>query len=574
MPRLNGPPRSVLREVLAQSRRSFVFAGFFSLLINVLLLVPSMYMLAIYGRVLTSGSESTLWMLTLIALFLIVAMGALEWVRSQILIATSTRIDRALGAHVFDATFRESPTNGSRGGTQPLTDVQQLRQFLAGQGLVAFFDAPWSPIYVALLFAFHPWFGVLAALSVMVLLMLAVATELATRGDLHDANVQFIDTKQFTQGHLRNAEVIAGLGMLPPLQARWQRMQDTMLALQARASVRGGLISAVTRTFRIAVQSAILGVGAYLTIEREITAGHIFAGSLVLARALAPLDQLIGGWRGFAIARESYRRLRELLERNAGRPPPMALPPPSGRITAESLIVTPPGGVEPIIKGIGFGIAAGELIALIGPSGSGKSTLARTLLGLRPVLRGAVRYDGADVQQWDRAALGAHVGYLPQDVELLDGTVSDNVARFGEVDAAKVIDAARRAGIHDLILKLPQGYDTVIGSGGMMLSAGQQQRLGIARALYGLPAIVVLDEPNSNLDQAGEHALLEALRQLKGLQRTVIVVTHRNNVLEIADKVLMLVEGRIVLYAPREEARAEIKRRQQSANVSILRPLP
>lgn len=573
---MNGPPRSVLREVLAQSRRSFVFAGFFSLLINVLLLVPSMYMLAIYGRVLTSGSESTLWMLTLIALFLIAVMGALEWVRSQILIATGTRIDSALGARVFDAIFRQSLSNGSRGsGTQPLTDVQQLRQFLTGQGLLAFFDAPWSPIYVALLFAFHPWFGAVAAVSVVVLLVLAIGNELATRGDLRDANLQFIDTTRFTQGHLRNAEVIAGLGMLPPLQARWQRMQDTMLALQARASVRGGLIGAVTRTYRIAVQSAILGLGAYLTIEREITAGHIFAGSLVLSRALAPLDQLIGGWRGFANARESYRRLHELLERNGESAPTMALPPPTGRITVENLIVTPSGSMEPIIKGIGFGIDAGELIALIGPSGSGKSTLARTLLGLRPVLKGTVRYDGANVQHWDRAALGAHVGYLPQDVELLDGTVSDNIARFGEVDAEKVIDAARRAGIHDLILKLPQGYDTVIGSGGTMLSAGQQQRLGIARALYGLPAIIVLDEANSNLDQAGEQALLETLRQLKELRRTLIVVTHRNNVIEIADKVLMLVEGRIALYAPREEARAELRRRQQqSATVSVLRPLP
>jgi ATP-binding cassette subfamily C protein EexD len=471
--------------------------------------------------------------------------------------------------------FRQALSANARiGGQQALTDAQQLRQFLTGPGLFAFFDAPWAPIYIALLFAFHPWFGWVAMVSVVVLLVLATTNERVTGQDLHEANQRFLEASQFAQANLRNAEVIAGLGMLSRLRDRWVGIQESMLASQSRASTRAALIASLTRTFRIAVQSLVLGLGAYLTIEREVTAGHIFAASLVLGRALAPLDQMIASWRGFAAAREGYRRLSDLLTQHPAPAEPMPLPSPQGRVSVESLVIATPNAAEPIIKGVSIEIEPGELIAVIGPSGSGKSTLARALLGLRPATRGAVRLDGADVQQWDRTLLGTHVGYLPQDVELLDGTVGENIARFTDVDPDKVIAAATLAGIHDFVLRLAQGYDTRLGNGATQLSAGQLQRLGIARALYGLPSLVVLDEPNSNLDQAGDQALLSALEQLRSARRTVVIVTHRSNVLEIADRVLMLFDGRVAFYLPREEARAELRRRQsQMSNVSKLRPL-
>lgn len=553
--------RNELRAALRLCRGSFLFAGFFSLLVNLLMLVPSIYMLAVYDRVLASGSESTLLMLTIIAVFLFLVLGGLEWVRSQILVTTSTRLDRAVAPRVLELTFMQALASGrTLTSVQPLTDVQALRQFLTGSGLFAFFDAPWAPIYVVLLYLFHPWCGIAAAVSVVVLALLAVCGELATRDLLQRANQQFIDSSQFTQRNLRNAEVIESLGMLPRVRERWQQMQENVLGLQARASTRAGVINMLSRTFRITVQSLILGLGAYLAIHKEITPGLMVAASILLGRALAPIDHMIGSWRGFVGARESYQRLNALVSASPDAAETMPLPPPKGRIDIESLVVIPPGASAPVLSGIHVGFDAPSLVAVIGPSGSGKSTFARALLGLCPAVKGCVRLDGADIRQWDRAALGPHIGYLPQDVELLDGTVAENIARFGEVDSGKVIEAAKLAGMHELILKLPHGYETFLVSGGNVLSAGQQQRVGIARALYGAPRIVVLDEPNSNLDQAGESALIATLQKLRRKQRTVIVVTHRANVLNIADRVLMLVDGRMVLFGSREEARAALAR--------------
>jgi ATP-binding cassette, subfamily C, bacterial EexD len=552
------PAAPGLGAALAVCRTSFLTAGFFSLFINLLLLVPVIYMLQVYDRVLASSSESTLYMLTLITVFLFLVMGGLEWVRSQILVATGTRLDHLLGGRVFDSVFTQTlATGGKIASAQPLGDLLQLRQFLTGPGLFAFFDAPWLPIYIAVMFLFHPWFGVVAIISAAVLLALAVWNELATRDDLKEANRQSLESSNHTQRNLRNAEAIEAMGMLPRMRARWQEKQDILLSMQARASRKGGLITAASKTFRLTIQSLALGLGAYLAIRREITPGIVIAGSILLGRALAPLDMLINTWRGFLSARESYARLDTLLRAIPLREPPMPLPVPQGVLSLEKLVVTPPGAPAAVIKGVSLVVEPGTMLAVIGPSAAGKSTLVRAMLGLYPPTMGTVRLDGAELDQWAREALGEHVGYLPQDVELLDGTIGENIARFGVVDADKVVAAAQTAGVHPMILRQPQGYDTrVIGNA---LSAGQRQRIGLARALYGDPKVIVLDEPNSNLDREGDAALASALVELKRAGRTLVVVTHRDNVLHQADNVLLLVDGQMAAFGPRDKVLASLQ---------------
>ncbi|MES2718828.1 MAG: type I secretion system permease/ATPase [Pseudomonadota bacterium] len=553
---------SAVGQALDACRSSFVAAGFFSLFVNLLLLLPALYMLQVYDRVLTSGSESTLLMLTLIAVFLFMVMGGLEWVRAQILIVASTRLDELLGGKVFDSVFQQTLASGGKVATaQPLADLIQLRQFLTGPGLFAFFDAPWLPLYIAVMFLFHPVFGVVAVLSACVLMGLAIWNEMSTRADLKEANIRALASSNHTERSLRSVEAIEAMGMLPRLRLRWGARQREMLALQARASRRGGLISAVSKTFRISIQTLILGLGAWLAIRHEISSGAVIAGSILLGRALAPLDLMIGSWRGFLSAREAYRRLDRQLSGLPDHAAPMSLPTPKGELSVEKLVVRPPGAELPIIKGISLLVEPGSQLAILGPSAAGKSTLARALLGLYPPLSGTVRLDGAEITQWDREALGRHIGYLPQDVELLDGTASENIARFGEVDPARVVAAAEAAGVHQMILRLPEGYGTQLV--GNVLSAGQRQRIGLARALYGDPQLIVLDEPNSNLDQDGEAALAKTLADLKHAGRTVVVVTHRRNILNLADKILLMGEGQIAIYGARDKVLAAL---QQAAD--------
>lgn len=554
-------PDSLLRQALHACRVSFATAGFFSLFINLLLLVPSIYMLQVYDRVLSSSSESTLLMLTLITVFLFIVMGGLEWLRSQVLVVASQRFDSLLSSRVFDALFVQTlSTAGKVSSAQPLGDLLQLRQFLTGPGLFAFFDAPWLPIYIAVMFVFHPYFGIVAILSAMVLLSLAIWNEVSTRDDIQQANKQSAEAGNQTQRNLRNAEVIEAMGMLPRLRERWQARQAAMMELQNRASRQAGLIQAISRTFRITIQSLALGLGAYLAIRHEISPGSVIAGSILLGRALAPLDLVINTWRGFLTARDAYRRLDQLLYALPAMPAPMPLPEPTGELTIDSLIVVPPGAPGPVLKGISLRVEAGNHLAVIGPSAAGKSTLARAILGIYRPAKGSVRIDGAELPQWNREELGHYIGYLPQDVELLDGTVSENIARFGEISAEDVVAAAQAAGVHEMILHLPQGYDTVIS--GNALSAGQRQRLALARALYRKPPLIVLDEPNSNLDQDGDAALQETLADLKREGRTVVVITHRQNVLNHVDHILLLVEGQIAVYGARDKVLAALQQQQ------------
>lgn len=498
-------------------------------------------------------------------LFLFIVMGGLEWVRTQILIVTSTRLDVLLAGRVFDAVFALTLASGGRvSSAQPLSDLLQIRQFLTGPGLFAFFDAPWFPLYLGVMFLFHPLFGAVGLISAFVLAGLAFWNEAATREHLQEANRHAIESNQFTERNLRNAEVIEAMGMLPSLRTRWQDKQTLLLALQNQASTKGGLITVLAKIYRLTIQSLILGLGAYLAIHREITPGLVIAGSILLGRALAPLDLMINAWRGFLQARASYQRLDDLLEAIPSREPPMPLPAPQGAIHLENAFVQPLGAAAPVLKGINLAIEPGSPVGVIGPSASGKSTLVRAILGIYPTLKGAIRLDGAETTQWDREALGRYIGYLPQDVELLDGSISENIARFGTIEPDRVVAAARAAGIHDMIVRLPEGYDTKIIGHGYILSAGQRQRLGLARAVFGEPKVVILDEPNSNLDQDGENALLAALAELKRSGCTVIVITHRKKLLSQVDRIVLLVDGEVALSGTRDQVLASLQSRPAS----------
>ncbi len=554
-------PASELAQAIRHCRQSFTSAAIFSFFINVLMLVPSLYMLQVYDRVLGSNSTSTLLMLTLLVVVLFIALGALEWIRSQILIRVSARFDLLLNERLYRVLFRQALVSGGKSSAQPLSDLLALRQFLTGNGLFAFFDAPWVPIYVALLFLFHSSFGIVAVISAVLLILLAIWNEKATHDDLEQANRVSVESANITSRNLRNAEIVHALGMLPALLLRWKEKQQNLIILQAQASNKAGLIAALSKTYRLTIQSLILGLGAWLAIDRQITPGLMIGGSILLGRALAPIDLMIGSWKQFLTARTAYERLNTLLAQFPPEAERMPLPAPKGALRAEQAVVVPPGSRTAVVKGVNFAIDPGVFVALIGPSASGKSTLARALLGIWPTANGAIRFDGAEVAQWDRALIGPYVGYLPQDIELFDGTIADNIARFGELDSEKVVAAAKATGVHDMILHLPQGYDTEIGSTGGVLSAGQRQRIGLARALYGDPVLVVLDEPNSNLDEQGEIALGQALAGLKQRGCTVIVITHRMGVLGLTDRIMILNDGLLVMDGPRDEVLAKLQQR-------------
>ena len=537
----------------------FIYAGLFSAAVNLLMLVPVIYMLQVYDRVVSSGSYSTLAMLTLLMVALTAALGGFEWVRSMILIAASNRIEKNLRRRVSDATFKRALlTGGAVSNSQPLSDLSSLRQFLTGNGLFAFFDAPWFPIYVFVMFMFHPLFGYAAIFAGIVMVALAYTTEKVTSKKLQDANSQSNWINNQVNGTLKNSEVIAAMGMADDLRHRQEKRFDQVLTLQTDASRSAGLLQSLSKTFRMVMQSLLLGLGALLALRQEISPGMMIAGSLLLGRALAPIDMLVGTWKGFTLARGQYDRLGQLLNQIPKDADTMSLPAPTGKLSAEQVMVVPPGSKNIVVRGVNMELNAGEALGIVGPSASGKSCLARALLGIWPTYSGKVRLDGADIFAWDRTELGPYIGYLPQDIELFDGSISENICRFGDVDPDKVVEAAITAGVHDLILHLPQGYDTVIGGSGGILSGGQRQRIGLARAIYGSPKYLVLDEPNSNLDDQGERELVEAIRRIKSEGATVIIITHRTMVLQCVDKILVMRDGAASHFGPRDQVLAAL----------------
>lgn len=550
-----------LAQALKSCRSSFLMVGFFSMCINLLMLVPSIYMLQVYDRVITSGSEVTLLMITLIMTLMLVTIGVLEWVRSRILVRVSNNLDMQLNQKVFNTSFKRALYTGNNGNSsQSLQDLTGLRQFMTGNGLFAFFDAPWIPIYLFVMFAFHAWFGWIAVASALLLSVLAVINEYATRGGLQKANEEVTIANLSIRQTMANAEVIQSMGMLDNLRHNWLETQYKVLSWQTNASERACIITPISKTLRMLIQSLILGVGAYLAINNQITPGLMIAGSILLGRALAPIDQMIGAWKGFIAARGQYSRLSKALEGAPEQDQSMSLPKPQGNIVLDGVVMAPPGSRVPTLKGISFSVSAGEVIGVLGPSAAGKSTLARGLLGIWPTMNGKVRLDGADIFAWNRTELGPSIGYLPQDIELFAGSVSENIARFGEIDAQKVVAAAQESGVHELVLGLSDGYDTVIGAQGANLSAGQRQRIGLARALYDQPNLIVLDEPNSNLDERGEMALAHAIHGLKARGATVFIITHRPNILAVVDKLIVLNAGVLQGFGPRDEVLASLKK--------------
>ncbi|MEM7504088.1 MAG: type I secretion system permease/ATPase [Pseudomonadota bacterium] len=551
---------SDLQHALLDARSSFYAAGAFSLAINFLMLVPTVYMLQLYDRVVPTGNSTTLVMLTFIVLFLFAVTGVLDWTRSQVLVRTGTRIEVLLRERLFQASFRLALARSSKNASsQPIDDFRNFRQFIAGPGVTAIFDAPCMPLYVAVMFLLHPWFGWAAVATAVVLVGIAVTNELATRAFIDKANRAANAGRGTLINTLDNAEVIESMGMSPKLYERWSHNADKVLALQSSAAGRGAMLAALSRHARMAAQSLVLGLGAYLAIANEISAGLMIAGSILLGRALSPIDVLVTNWKGFVNARAEYRRLNEVLAAHPETEARIELPVPRGALKAERAVIAPPGAFTPIIKNVSFRIDEGDTVGIIGPSGSGKSSLIRGLLGIWGCRSGCLRLDGGDVSQWNREQLGRAVGYLPQDIALFDGTVSENIARFDEVDSEAVVEAARLAGVHEMILALPEGYETRIGAGGCALSGGQRQRIGLARALYGKPALVVLDEPNSNLDEAGDAALHRALAGLRERGVTVLIVTHRPSVLRDLRKALVLQDGTVTAFGPTREVLAELR---------------
>jgi|ThiBiot_300_biof_2_1041535.scaffolds.fasta_scaffold00588_16 ATP-binding cassette subfamily C exporter for protease/lipase len=555
-------PRTEIAHTLAAFKQVLIEVAIFSAIINFLLLVPALYMLQVYDRVLVSRNEATLLMLTLMAVGAYLLMSALELVRTFVLVRIGAQFDMKLNKRVYTASFEQNLKSAGGNAGQSLQDLTNIRQFLTSQGLFAFLDAPWFPVHLFVIFLFSPLLGSFALGGIIVLVALAFVNEMISKKPLADASTMAIASSNLASSNLRNAEVIAAMGMLPNLTSRWLRLHGRFLQLQAEASEKAGIIAAVTKFVRISMQSLILGLGAMLVLQGKITPGVMIVASILMGRALSPVEQLIAGWKNWSSTRSAYERLSTLLEANPPHETRMSLPKPLGELEVEMVTAAPPGATRVVLKNLKFRIEPGDVLGIMGPSGAGKSTLARLLVGIWPSMAGKVRLDKADIYQWNKDELGPHVGYLPQDVELFAGSVSENIARFGEVDAEKVVLAAKRAGVHEMILRLPQGYDSLLGEDGTGLSGGQKQRLGLARALYGDPSLIVLDEPNSNLDEAGELALLAAINDLRNRHKTTVIVTHRRSILETATKLLYLREG-ATIFGSKEQVKRELARLSQ-----------
>jgi ATP-binding cassette, subfamily C, bacterial len=533
-------------------RGGFVVVIIFSFFINLLAFVGPLYMLQIYDRVITSRNETTLFVLTLIAAFLLIINAILEKTRSAVLIRLGILFSSKMRSPLFDAVLKGKMRQPNGGYMQCLRDLDSLREFMTGAGLLSFFDAPWVPIFVAGCTILHPAYGAIAAVGAVLIFGFALANEFLTRKKLKESSTSQVIAASYAADTFRNAEVIQAMGMLKGLRDRWLSKQHDGLRLQARASDRAGWLVSASKFVRGFLQISILGAGAYLSIHRESTPGAMIAASIIMGRALAPVEMAVANWKGFLAARSAYDRIRNLFGLIPAANQKMELPRPKGAILVDNLVAAPPGNSQAVLRGITFAIQPGEILGVVGASAAGKSSLARVLVGVWSYAMGRVRVDGYDLPQWGDQ-LGKYVGYLPQDVELFQGTVAENISRFGEQDADKIIEAAKMAGVHSMIQRMVDGYNTQIGEGGHVLSGGQRQRIGLARALYGSPPIVVLDEPNASLDAEGERALLEALQEIRKRESSVALITHKNNILAVCDKILVLSNGVVQVCGTREE---------------------
>lgn len=556
--------------------KAIIFATvIFSFFSNLLMFVGPLYMLQVYDRVLASRNENTLLMITGIAVLLLITYGFLEFIRSKMLVRAGLQFDDMLANPAFNRVVRKQLAAPNSGAHATLQDVDRVREFLTGQGILAFFDAPWVPLFLALCFAFHPWLGFVATGGALIIFVLALTNEFSTRGLLQDAGNANIGAAHFVNTTVQNAEVIRALGMEKPLTNRWLKQHDDVLAAQAKASGRAGAIMASTKFVRMSLQIAILGTGAYLAIHQQISPGIMIAASIVMGRALAPVEQAVGQWKQFVAARQAHKRLTDIFAALDDEEDRMQLPAPKGNLAVQNLFATAPGTKTALLKGVSFSVTQGEILAVIGPSGSGKSTLVRHIVGAMQPASGAVRLEGTELHHWDPDQLGRYMGYMPQDVKLFRGSVAENISRFlNDVQDSEIVAAATLSGAHDMIQTLSDGYDTDVGDGGNALSGGQRQRVGLARAIFREPSLIVLDEPNSNLDSMGEQALIACIQELKKRGKTVVLVTHKTNLLALSDKALMLVNGAVEKFGPTREIFGQAQQGQPNNDGPAAKPTP
>lgn len=562
------PPReSELKAAVLALKPFFRRAIFFSVFTNLLVIAPMIYMLEVYDRVVNSGSTLTLAMETLLILALLVVMEILEWVRTRVLHQAGLQFDRKVGERTFNAVFEASLRRLPGATQQALNDLRNVRDFISSPSLLSIIDVPLAMLYLVAIFYISPEMGWLSVVGALVQVALAWFNERSTQPPLSAAQKAAIEAQNYANNSLRNAQVIEAMGMQGNIHALWMKKQQEFLTLQAAASDKAGGFSASARFVQMTLSSLLLGLGCWLMILGKFagSGGLMIVGSSLGSRILTPIVQLIGQWKQVVGARDAWYRLDSLLGALPAREPGMPLPPPQGTLTVENVTAAAPGNTSLILRGLSFAVPAGKALAIIGPSASGKTTLARLLMGIWPANSGTVRLDGVDIFPWNKAELGPHIGYLPQEIELFDGTLAENIARFGPVEMDRVEAAAKAVGLHETILALPQGYDSNIGEEGCFLSGGQRQRVGLARAIYGNPRFVVLDEPNASLDEAGEHALVQTLLGLKACGTTVILITHRTSVLPAVDLMLILVEGQAKAFGPRDEVLAALQRGAQNA---------
>ena len=560
-------PPTELERALAGLRPYFVRAGWFSLFSSLLVLMPSWYMLSVYDRVVNSSSHMTLAMVTLLVLIAYVVMEVLEWARSEVMHDGGMAMDKVLSTRVFQAIFEANLRKLPGGNVQPMNDLKTIRDFIHSPVLLGLMESPVSLVFLVLIFLIHPLLGWVTLATAIVQVFVGWLNERSTQPPLTQANRTAIAAQQYADGTLRNAQVIESMGMVRDIHRRWMLKQREFLGLQALASDRAGGYQALSKLLQNVVGSALLGLSAWLLLHNQLAggAGMLIVSGILGGRVLAPLVQVVTQWRGVVNVRDAWGRLDNLLVSVPARPPTMALPAPKGFLQVENIIAGAPNNPQAILRGVNFSLTPGEVLAVVGPSAAGKTTLARLLVGSWPAASGKVRLDGADIFTWDKSELGPHIGYLPQGVELFDGTLAENIARFGKVEMAKVRAAAVSVGLHDFISQLPKGYDSPIGNEGAMLSGGQRQRVALARAIYGDPVFVVLDEPNSSLDDAGDAALSSAITELKARGTTFVVMTHRSSVLAVSDKMLLLRDGQMQAFGPRDDVIAAISKANSQA---------
>ncbi len=551
----NAPPaRDEIADIIKASRGAFLSTGIFSGVVNILMLTGSIFMLLVYDRVLGSGSVPTLIALSVIVFILFCFYGILEFVRARMLVRIGRRVEEQLRDRVFNSVTALALQRSNISGSQPVNDLATLRQYLAGPGPLAFLDMPWVPVYMAVVFMLHWVLGVASIFAAASILVVAILSEYMTRNPLQKATVASSKAALMTEEARRNSEALYALGMRDTMRKRWDTMQQTALDEQTIANDAGGGLSAASRVIRLLVQSGMLALGAYLALKGEISPGAIIAGSIIMSRALAPIEQAVGSWQQFLGFRKARERLTKTLQMIPPEAERMPLPRPSGLLEVENMFVQLPGAEKPVLQGLNFKVEPGRGLGVIGPTGAGKSTLARALVGTMPLVRGTIRLDGATPDQRPMDELGRLIGYLPQEVQIFNGTAAENISRFDEnPDPKKIVEAAQLANIHELIMRLPQGYDTPLGDNGSRLSAGQRQRLALARALYGDPVVLILDEPNSNLDAEGEAALVNAMKVMLQRGSSAVVIAHRPSALAVIDDILVLTDGRQAAYGPRDE---------------------